>query len=660
MSANRSEISMTPLQMRKKISDLAENNTEAATKLALQLTITEPNEAVNYKNLAICFARSEQSERAIAALRLGKSKTSEDSAYWFSVECSILIFCNLMDQLTDLLLSEIREPTIPRHDIISSLRENRGRLKVDLFKSQLKLITSRLDQDDPLIAELAVFFYAHKEWALVKCLLQGFGGEGNLDHEGKKELSILYNKGEVCSKAKDLLLDLIANPKSKEEQECDLIELTFVYAKFGDIQGAINCLDRILAENPGHAEALRCKTFYLHYHDVIDIEAIRETSQRYGEQCRPQISSKKLAPVRQRSRPRIGLLSSNFKSHPVGFMTCGFFTEAPNFEQIAEVHVLATAQSDDQISNRIRFSGNIYHDLSGHSPTDLTDFIQDLGLDILVDLEGMSVNSPLSTCISKPAPILINWVGGLIGSMWLQEYDYLITDFNQTPLGFESDFSEQLVRLPHCYVTYMPMDHKLEQQNAPCETNKFVTFGSFNNCRKISQTCLDVWSRVLVQTPNSKILLKDKTFADDGITSALIQRFDRLGIDADRVQFAPPSDHENHLKSMQKVDIALDSMPYTGGLTTIEALYMGVPVIGLAGRLLCHRHSTTHLSSTGHPELIAKTHADYVEKAVALVTDHQRIINYRRTLKDDVLESPLLDHKEFTEIFLKKMATLVS
>ena len=108
MSANQSDISMTPLQMRKKISDLAENNAEAATKLALQLIITEPNEAINYKNLAICFARSEQSERAIAALRLGKSKTSEDSAYWFSVECSILIFCNLMDQLTDLLLSEIR------------------------------------------------------------------------------------------------------------------------------------------------------------------------------------------------------------------------------------------------------------------------------------------------------------------------------------------------------------------------------------------------------------------------------------------------------------------------------------------------------------------------------------------------------------------------
>ena len=92
--------------------------------------------------------------------------------------------------------------------------------------------------------------------------------------------SLLYNKGEVCSKAKDLLLDLIANPKSKEEQECDLIELTFVYAKFGDIQGAINCLDRILAENPGHAEALRCKTFYLHYHDVIDIEVDDERSGR--------------------------------------------------------------------------------------------------------------------------------------------------------------------------------------------------------------------------------------------------------------------------------------------------------------------------------------------------------------------------------------------
>ena len=190
--------------MRKKISDLVENNTEAATKLVLQLIITEPNEAINYKNLAICFARSEQSERAIAALRLGKSKTSEDSAYWFSVECSILIFCNLMDQLTDLLLSEIREPTIPRHDIISSLRENRGRLKVDLFKSQLELIISRLDHDDPLISELAVFFYAYKEWALVKRLLKDFRGEGNLDHEGKKELSILYNKGEVCSKAKDL------------------------------------------------------------------------------------------------------------------------------------------------------------------------------------------------------------------------------------------------------------------------------------------------------------------------------------------------------------------------------------------------------------------------------------------------------------------------
>jgi predicted O-linked N-acetylglucosamine transferase (SPINDLY family) len=139
-----------------------------------------------------------------------------------------------------------------------------------------------------------------------------------------------------------------------------------------------------------------------------------------------------------------------------------------------------------------------------------------------------------------------------------------------------------------------------------------------------------------------------------------LDKFQALGVDRNRIGFWLPTEHKEHLEHVKMVDIALDTIPYTGGLTTVESLYMGVPVIGLSGRLLCHRHSTSHLTITGHEELIAASVEQYIKLAVELAEDSERIKKYRRDLRQDLIKSPLLEHKKFTSDLIKKMVALVS
>ena len=197
--------------------------------------------------------------------------------------------------------------------------------------------------------------------------------------------------------------------------------------------------------------------------------------------------------------------------------------------------------------------------------------------------------------------------------MWLPEYDYLITDEKQTPKENDSDFNEKLIKMPGSYVTYSPPPYKIEQRECPFNLKGFITFGSFNNICKLSPACCDAWASILKAVPDSQIVFKDHALGDTGTQQLLAKLMKERGINSNRIHILTPTQHGEHMQHIQLTDIALDPFPYTGGLSTIEAAYMGVPVIALAGRLLSHRHSTTHLLSMGHPELVASSIDEYIK-----------------------------------------------
>ena len=344
--------------------------------------------------------------------------------------------------------------------------------------------------------------------------------------------------------------------------------------------------------------------------------------------------------------------------HPVGWMTAGFFCEVAKLKHLAQIHIISRRGKPDFVAKTIENSGNIFHDYERLSDEDLERNITLLGLDILVDLEGLGLHSEIDLLIHKPSTFLVKWVGGLMGSTYFPEYDFLISDKHQTPKKFENDFSEAIMYMDENYVTYTPPPYKLRRHEAPHNLNDFITFGCFNNVMKISDSCVNAWAQILDQVDQSILYIKDRSTGDTAVQKNLREKFSLLDIDPERIQFWPPTKHEDHLKYIQLVDIALDPFPYTGGLSTLEAVFMGVPVIALSGRLLCHRHSTTHLAAIGHPELISTEQQEYVEIAVALANDKDQINNYRSNLPRDLEESPLLNHKEFAEGFIKKMAAL--
>ncbi len=636
---------------------LAENPADAL-QLALELVVNEPNESVNYKNLAICYAYNDQVTKARATLDLGEKKTKAKRLFWDTTRAGILADCGLITELTTLIVEISTATDVSDNEKLGLVRTFLDRLDPTILKGANSYLRQHLDANSPLVAEFIYLQYTHEDWNAVNLFLDGFKGDKSLDYEGKKRLSVVCNQGNLTKRAKALLEDMINNPPNQTALQDDLLELTKVFAKSGDVEESVNCLDRVLSVNQKNIEALRAKAFYLYYSDRVDTEGIKSASLQFGDTLRETIT-KTFSYKEAANQPiKIGFLSASFSMHPVGWMTAGFFCEASNFASDAEVHIICTRWKEDFVAKTIKFSGNIFHDLSDFADDEIGNFVHELNLNILVDLEGLGLHSHADQIIRKPAPILIKWVGGLIGSMWLPEYDYLITDKYQTPPGSEVDFSEELITLPNSYVTYTPPPYKIQQHEPPHTAKGLITFGSFNNATKISNLCIELWASILNQVAHSVLVFKDKSFGDRGVQEIILDKFSNVGIDRTRIDFWLPTEHKEHLEHVKMVDIALDTIPYTGGLTTIESLYMGVPVVGLSGRLLCHRHSTSHLAITGHEELIATSVEEYVQIAVDLAKDSERIKKYRRELRQDLLNSPLLEHTKFTSDLLKKMVAL--
>jgi len=648
---------MNTLLARKKIANQLDTNPKAALNLASKLVIAEPEASVNYKNLAYCYSRNQDVDRALATLELGRTKTNETFVFWESAKASIFIEHELFRELTESLIQTTLQKNV--NDLSKKLLwQNFGQFTdVAILSTYLNRLEEHLDPENELWADFCYHFYSKKKFDCVNRILRFFRNEGSLSYVNKKKLSIVFNNGNLTSRGEQLLTRMVEEAPTIEATQEDLLELSKVKAFQGNVYQALECLDRLLKINPNSREALRSKIFYLHYSELASIGDIQQASRRFYE-LMPQ--RKTAPPVKNNCSDvlKIGFISSCFNMHPVGWMTAGFFCEVAKLKHLAQIHIISRRGKPDFVAKTIENSGNIFHDYERLSDEDLERNITLLGLDILVDLEGLGLHSEIDLLIHKPSTFLVKWVGGLMGSTYFPEYDFLISDKHQTPKKFENDFSEAIIYMDENYVTYTPPPYKLRRHEAPHNLNDFITFGCFNNVMKISDSCVNAWAQILDQVDQSILYIKDRSTGDTAVQKNLREKFSLLDIDPARIQFWPPTKHEDHLKYIQLVDIALDPFPYTGGLSTLEAVFMGVPVIALSGRLLCHRHSTTHLAAIGHPELISIDQQEYVETAVALANDKDQINNYRSNLPRDLEESPLLNHKEFAEGFIKKMAAL--
>ena len=237
--------------------------------------------------------------------------------------------------------------------------------------------------------------------------------------------------------------------------------------------------------------------------------------------------------------------------------------------------------------------------------------IRELGIDVLIDLSGYGDQGFMTLCADRLAPVQVKWVGSQNHSTGLKEMDWFITDRWETPPDCEKFYSERLLVMPDGYVCYSPPAYAPEVAPPPFARNNFLTFGCFNNLAKVTPRVVAAWAAIMLRVPGSRLVLKCLQFNERATRDRLQAAFAAHGIEPARIELRGSSPHRELLAQYREIDIVLDPFPYSGGLTTCEALWMGVPTVALPGETFASRHSTSHLCNVGLADWVAVDLDDY-------------------------------------------------
>ncbi|QUG76161.1 tetratricopeptide repeat protein [Erwinia sp. E602] len=395
-----------------------------------------------------------------------------------------------------------------------------------------------------------------------------------------------------------------------------------------------------------------------HYNPAATPESILDICQQWQQVFRPSRTIKRaVAKNRTADKPlRIGMISEGFRSHPVGNMITLGLSHIPDSQ--IELYAYSTNHIEDHITYRIQRIAKKWQVIDGLSDNAVDGLIRDDEIDILFDLCGYNANSRMLTLQQQPAPLQIKWVGGLISSTGLEGMDYLLSDGIETPEGVDHLYSEKLIRLPGDYICYDPPHYLPPLSAGPVTENGYITFGCFNNAAKINDTLLEQWAIILNSVPDSRLFLKSFNFKNPTLCERVLSTLERHGVARERVLLEGSSPHRELLDSYNRVDIALDPWPYSGGLTTCEAMAMGVPVVTLPGPTFAGRHSASHLVNAGMPELVADSWQQYIDITVGITRDLTSLAVIRQHLRDILLASPVCDGQRFARHFSDAMRAI--
>lgn len=345
---------------------------------------------------------------------------------------------------------------------------------------------------------------------------------------------------------------------------------------------------------------------------------------------------------RKHDRIRVGYLSPDFRRHVVACFSQAFF-EAADRNRF-EVYGYAKCREDD-ISRKMAGKADVWRNVADSAPEEIARIIREDEIDILVELAGHTGGNSLSVMALRPAPIQICGIG-YFSTTGLSSIDYFLVDEYSALPGEEKFFTEKLLRLPgsqFCYeqVLEVPESAKV----SAFEEKGVITFGTMNNVNKISDEVLEAWGHILQAVPGSCLFLKHGLLEDAGRREREIARLARFGIEPSRVfweGFTP-----DYLKAYRNMDIALDTFPYPGGGTTCDALYMGIPVVSLAGKSNHERFGLSILSNVGLSELCASSAEEYVALASGLAKDRDLLRGLHLELRRRMEGSRLMNQAAY-------------
>ena len=349
-------------------------------------------------------------------------------------------------------------------------------------------------------------------------------------------------------------------------------------------------------------------------------------------------------------RLRLGYVSPDFFQHVV---PCFIEPVLEAHDRTAiELFAYAETRRTDATTARLRGRFDHWRDTRGLTDAALAERIRADGIDVLVDLAGHTTESRLSVFALRPAPLQLSWIG-YPATTGLAQIDWRVTDALADPLGLtDGQYAEKLLRLPGGFNVYRPLAGAPAVGPSPAAASGVVTFGSFNHASKIGPETLDLWAELMRLVPGSRLLIKHRGLSYAPIRAAYETRLLRDGVDPVRVELMGfIADGGGHLAAYNKIDVALDSFPYCGTTTTAEALWMGVPVVTLAGAAHHARVGASMLTRAGLPELVAQDKDAYLAIAADLAGDTQHLAALRAGLRARVAASPLRDAAGLTREF---------
>jgi protein O-GlcNAc transferase len=428
-----------------------------------------------------------------------------------------------------------------------------------------------------------------------------------------------------------------------------LNNLAIISQSMGEFSVALDYLRRATENAPGNAA--------FHSNILFGIQYLPEGTERmlfdeimsWGDRhAAPHYNKRK--PITNDPNPdrrlRIGYVSPDFKGHSCSYFLYPLFSnhDRKNFEIFSYAEVLAP----DVWTDTFKGLSDHWFSTVGLTDDDVANRIRNDKIDVLVDLGAHTAGSRLLVSARKPAPVQVSWLG-LGNSTGVRTMDYFISDPHMVPEGYEKYFCEQVYRLPHNTYCYYPLNHMPDVGPLHAKQAGYVTFGTLSRTVRLNTNVLKAWAAIMSRVPNSRLMINTVTMADPLMRDQFAKVFEAEGVSRDRLELIFTRVPHETWGSYNKIDIALDPFPHNAGLTTYEAIYMGAAVVTLADRPPQGRYGASILSNVGLADLVAYNVDEYIDIAVSLATDLDRLASLKSVLRERMLASPLCDGAGYTK-----------
>ena len=445
-------------------------------------------------------------------------------------------------------------------------------------------------------------------------------------------------------------------PKTQQAKRAINIAMTSICSKFVDHEAMLLHLEKVIKSGDFISNDL-CNYGYWRCFD-------KNWSQReffeYGkfvEKNLPEYPQDQIAKLSKKKNNKInlGILSADLKNgHSITFFLKTILSNY-NKDKI-EIYLFSNQINANAISKEISDLVFKTIDISKLSNLNALNKIREENLDIIIDVMGYTSRNRIGLFKNRVAKKQVLWMG-YCNTTGLKNMDYIIADPNLIYKDEKNYYAEQVLYLPEIWNTHCGFDFERKENPPPLLKNNYITFGSFNNPAKINKNVIFCWSKILKEIENSKLIIKCSN--DKKKLDRIESLMEKNGV-LDSVIFHKRfEDKKDHLNLYNEVDIALDTFPYNGVTTSFEAIWMGVPVITMAGYNFNSRCGESINKNLNMEQLIAKNEDDYVSKAVSLSTDKDKFLNIRKSIFLDAIDSPLFNKKRFAENFFNSLREII-